>query len=547
VLLWLLTVALAAPHPAGEPLDDVVGVQLTERGLSALSGAVAGAVPLAPTALPPTSDAAGFGCFNYAYSLTGAVATVEVDRVRLLPRPGRLDVAIDLTVALNDASSPFLLQTELFCAKQDCPGYVDPFPVTAIAPVALSVVPDGDGRRVDVTVGRPTLENGLESSDVHLDCAIGTVERVLDAVGLSLVELIVGAAEDQLLDALTDPLSDLEVQLEEALRALTTDQTIDVGGVPVRIWTEPSLALVTEGGLTLGLMLGADTTPDAACVLEHEVGTFDAVASEIPPIAALGAVDAGILLGDGALHPILHAAWRGGLLCQRIDDAGGIGVPLDTSLLGALGGDPFRELFPVARPIVIETDPRRAPTVRWSDGEAALVLEDLGVDLFAELDGRMARAVGVTVGAEVVARPTITDGRLDLALEVAEDRITVVATGNELAPSTSPQIEAGLGELLSVAVGSLLGDALGGFSVGLPAIEGQGLTDLTVGAGGADGDWGVVAATLGPVEGGGAGCDGGGDEGCEGGGCATSGAGAWGLGALGLLVARRRRRDPGRR
>jgi hypothetical protein len=533
VLPWLLTLALAAPRPAGVPLDDVVAVQLTERGLNALSGSLAGGLPVEPVALPPTADAAGFGCFNYAYSLTGAVATIVVDDLRLKPRPGYLEVQVDLTVALNDRANRFLLQTELFCAKQDCPGYVDPFPVTVYAPIQLSVVPDGVGRRIDVTVGEPTIANRLRSEDVHLDCTIGTVETVLRAIGLSIVELLVGAAEDQLKDAMRDPLADLEVQLEEALRALSTDQMIDLAGVPVRVWTEPSLALITDGGLTLGLMLGADGQVVAECVQSADIDTFQAVASAVPPIAAVASADAGVLIGDGAMHPLLHAAWRGGLLCQRIDGSEGLGIPLDTSLLGALGGEPFREIYPDAKPIVIETDPRRAPTVRFDEGKAAIVIDDLGVDLFAELDGRIARAVGVTVQAEVLAAPSVTDGTLELPLSVSTDRLVVRATGNELAPSTNERIETGLRDLLATAVGSLLGDALGGLSVPLPTIEGQGLATLALRPGGAEGDWGVLAATLGPVEASG-------DEGC-GAGCASSPGGAAPLLLVALAAARRRR------
>lgn len=535
MLFLLLSLALAAPQPAGEPIDDSVGVQLTEQGLRSLSGPITSAVPVEPVPLPPTSDSAGFGCFNYAYELYDAVAYVELVGAALRPRTGRLDVEIDLLVALNDASDRFTLETELFCSRQTCPGFVDPFPVKAVAPVELQIISRGlEGRRIAVTVGEPDITADLKSEDVHLDCDLGTVEAVLDAIGLSMVELLARQAESRLAGELSDQLEDIETQLEEALEALVTDNEIDVGGVPVRIWTEPSSVGVEPAGLGLGLMLGASTDQVGACVTEHEIDTFQALATPIPPIAQISGSDVGILLGDGAVHAILHSAWKGGLLCQVIDEGDDLGISLDTALLGALGGEPFREIFPEPKPMRIETDPRAHPTIGYEADTALLQIDDLGVDFFAELDGRMARAVGITVQVELPARLSLEQGEIDVEIGFEQERISVAATGNELAPETTERLEAGLSDLMITALGGALGGLTGDLSFAVPSFEGLGLTELSLQPGGDQGEWGVATASLGEVEDTGEG-------GCDGEGCSSMG--APGLGWVVLLpwLLRRRR------
>ncbi|TVQ92567.1 MAG: hypothetical protein EA397_07090 [Deltaproteobacteria bacterium] len=534
MLPLLLSLAFAAPQPAGEPVDDAVGVQITEQGLGALSAPITSAVPVEPVPLPPTSDAAGWGCVNYAFELRDAVAHVEIVDARLRPRTGRLEVQVDLLVALNDTADRFILETELFCSEQTCPGYVEPFPVRATAPVELSVVSRGlEGRRIQVEVGEPDIAADLKSEDVHLDCNLGNVETVLDAMGLSLVEILARQAESRLAGELEDQLEDIQTQIEGALEALVTDQELDVGGVPVRIWTEPSSVEVEPGGLGLGLMLGASTEQVGSCVALYDLDHFQAHASAIPSITEVASSDVGVLLGDSAVHAILHAAWKGGLLCQVIDEGADLGITLNTSLLGALGGEPFRELFPQNLPLRIETDPRQHPTVAYEEDTAVLQISELGVDFYAELDGRMTSIVGVTVDAGLPAQLSLEDGVIDLAIGLEQERIAVVATGNELAPQTSERLEEGLGNLLVTALGSALGGLTEDLRFGVPSFEGLGLTELSLAPAGQDGEWGVARASVGEVEDTGEGCDG---EGC-------SSMGAAGLGWVVLLpwLLRRRR------
>ena len=218
VLLFLLTsYGLSADTiPAGQEIDDAVSVTVTRQGLSELGGAAGVLLPAEPIALDPISQSGGTWCVNYEFALKDAEVTVDIDAISIVPSTDTLQVDVDLLVAINDAGNPFSLDYELLCVGEDCPGYVRPFLVEAAVPLGIRVATNSSGEKVfDAVLGSASVMHYLKSSDIDLDCNIGSVESVLDYLGLSLFDLIIGLAEDAIQDAVSDAMTELEVQIDE--------------------------------------------------------------------------------------------------------------------------------------------------------------------------------------------------------------------------------------------------------------------------------------------------------------------------------------------
>ncbi len=530
--MTLLLSAALAQIPAGTTIDEAVAVQITPSGFD---NAAALLPSLAPelTEVDATSDEDGWGCFNYAYSISNMWVGVEIGDTRIIPGSGVLDVEVDLTVNVNDASDPFDLYFELFCGGNDCPGYIEPFPVTVLTTVGLEVV-EVDGERVlDATIGDITYANGLNNSHIQLDCALQDLEDLLQIFGLSFYDLIIGLVEGELDEQIVELRDELEATLEETFSELSIEEEIEVEDAVLALAVQPYDVEITPDGLTLVMSASAASEP-SECIEAYDEGGSLSTEGAWPSPATVNA-DAGIQLSDDFTNQLLYAAWRGGLLCQTVDEDL---FPLDTDILGLLTGGVFDDLWPGDEvfPAWIETRPKKTLLADFTgDHDIDMAVRQLEINFYSEVDGRTARVVGLDTDLDPGANLVFDDtkGQIDVELDIGSDEMRASTSFNEFAPGRSAEIEEGFVGSIGSILDAALGAALPELSFGVPAIEGIGLTSL--GSAGTE-QWLTLEAGVGEVPYEASSCD----DGCSGG-CASGAPGAGLFALLGLAVSLRRR------
>jgi len=535
----------------GALIEDAAVVDVTDDGLDAAGDLIPALVP-SRIDIPDMGDDQGY----YSYSLSGAWAGISMGDASIVPQNGALTLDADLLVQLNDAYDPFALDFSILWVISDsCDGHVQPFPAHITVDLALAVVPVGDGTfRLDATVGAMDVTYDLASEDIVLEnCSLYYLEEVLNFFGLSIYDLVIDYADSAIQDAIGDAAGDIEAMIEEAFASATINEQLDLNGVLVDMQLSPRDVQITPQGLRL-LMQGSFATEQAAeCIEAWDPGGSPMTDTD-PPV--LGAAPSGIpadyhlavLASDDMVNQALYALWRGGLLCYTVDE-NFESFPVSTSILGILDGSdnegPFDELFPENADMAIVTRPEGQPLAAL-DGEhdVDITVETLGLDFFADVDGRRAKALGIDLAADIGADLNLDSatGMLDIALDLAPENIVPTVTSCELTAGVEPLVEENFGGLLQTILDAVVGDLLSGLSYQLPSFSGLGLTSIDTAAAGNQADWLGLFANLGPVayEGG---CDDSG-EGCGSSGCAGVGAvrAPWMLLALGAGLAARRRR-----
>lgn len=549
--------AAFAVVPAGESITGAAAIDITPSGFEAVTG-------LIPTLLPPNLEVGALGdgyagalgqCWlgGYEYGLNGLWVGISVTNADIIPRDGYLDILIEAQVQVNDPSDRFELYTELECIGDTCYGHVAPFDVSLSTRVDLSIIENPDGTRgLDANVGGITVDYSLTGSMIQLDeCAIGTVEDVLNLVGLSIFDLILTFAGGFIDDAVAGFVPEIEALLEDNFSAVNIEQDVDLNGISAHVSLAPGEVQIKPEGLRIRMDGSLDVAEVASCIAAYDPGGSNAVDSPLPDIGSAGP-DAspnpqlGVHLSDEFGNQALYSLWRGGLLCYTVDEEL-TGFALDTNILGLLAGDTFDSLFPESRPIFIQTAPRTPPELVYNgDHDVALDIADLGLEFYAELDHRKSMIVAVDVNTEAGIDLALdsASGALGIEVALAGEDIVPVVTDNEFAPGAEADIEANFAGVFDTLVTPLLGSLLGDLAFNLPAISGFGLTSLEVSENGEAEDWLGVYAGIGAVSYGGAGCDSA-DGGC-GGGCGVTGKPGGRLALLGVLplafvLARRRR------
>ena len=552
LLLSLLCAAgpsFAQDWGPGENIEEALAIQVTRAGFGNAADLAAVLIPgqLPLPELELAQDCGWFDC--YALEFKDAWVGIEIADAELVPGNGILNLDMDLLVQINDTSDRFDLYLEVFGIGDTCSGWVEPFPVRATTSIAMQVITNTDGTKsIDAVVGAIAVEQELSSDDITLkDCAIGTLEEVLNVFGLSLYDLILGQLDGVLDDAISDAAPSLEAALEDAFGAASISQTVPVGDTELQLDLQPNNVTITPDGMQIQ-MAGSSNAEPADCILGLDPGGSLKTATAIPDINSAGG-DAAILLSDDFMNQALYGVWRGGALCYSLDDSASL--PLNTAVLGLLAGDAFDEFFPTPKPIIISTSPNYPPVVRFdAENDITIDIPALGLNIYAEVDGRWARLVGMELDAVIGLDMTFdeTTGEVNLLLSFDPEAIAVSVAYNELAPDANETIVEKFGTVFGSLVEPLLGGLLGEtLSFSLGGIEGIGLTALeTSPAGG--GDWLEVATGIGPVtyggcggETGGCGGETGGEEALE---CSSSpgqSRSMW-LFSLALLVAFRRNR-----
>lgn len=550
--------AHAETHAPGAVIENAAYVDIPPEGFEAIALVAAG---LIPTSLPisDVSDEGGTWCFNYAFSLSGAWVAIEIVDTAIVPQDGYLDVTFTLNVQINDASDPFDLYLELACIGDTCNGHVEPFPVTVHTTLALDVVTGSDGNpALDATVGALELSYDLDTeSDIDLgDCGIETLRDILGFFGLDLYGWVVDLVDGELESAIADLGPELEATIEEAFGSVMIEQDLDLNGIALHVELYPSDVQIDPAGVRLAMNGGLSTDAAADCIAEYDPGGSLATPSDPPEIGEVpddvsDGYHAAALVSDDFGNQGLYGLWRGGLLCYTIGEE--LGLPLDTSVvLPLLADEAFDELFPEAQPIAIQTRPRAAPTLAMDgDNDVNVDVEQLGLEIYAELDGRQAKILGLDLGVQAGVDLALdgSTGALGLGLDLGTDSLDCSVNANEFVPDASEAIASQCGSALGSLISTALSSMLPELSFSLPSFGTVGVTDLQIATAGPSADWLGLYAWIGEVSYGtegssGCGEDGGTSSGCEGGGCSSAGRAAdrWALLAIPLALAALRRR-----
>lgn len=546
-MILALSLALAQDHAPGEALSDAITVNITRDGLDQLGGVVGGFLPTDPIVIDPVDLHGGtsFCLFRYELGVRNISIDVDVTSVEVIPSNGMLDVALGVDVTVNTSSNPFIIDFEAACIGGDCDGNVATFPVALSVPIALAIVPGPTGQNVlDATIGSVDLVNGLTDDDIQISgCVLDTVQTVLDFFGFSLYEYLIGIANDFLTDEIGNQVAAIETTIEDAFSQATIDETFEIlPGVALQVALEPATLVITPEGMSLGLdgSVAADLNE---CVAFIDPGGSRATAG-LPP--AVGGEPAGTHVGvhvtDDFVNQAMYAVWRSGVLCQALEGEVG-GFALDTNLLGLLGGDPFRELFPETKPILLQTVPLVPLEAEFGGiSQIDIPVRDVDIRIFSELDGRQARVLSVAISPDVGIDLAFdgTTGNLAANIELGDDyapRISgdmVVKGADEDVLNTFGGV---LGGIIDSVAGGLLSDAI---AFDIPSLDGFGLSSLVVTS---TTDEGLTAlAMVGTVPySSAAGCAGG--QSCAGGGCSSTGGASYAF--LGVMVLLLRRREHG--
>lgn len=549
LLCALSTTASADSWAPDATIEDAAQLQVTEEGLAAVTDLLPALIPEKIEIGEAVNESGGTWCFNYEFYMGNLWVGIEVIDATLTPGNGVLDLHADLNVWVNDASDKFDLQTEVACIGTDCPGYVEPFPVSIDSQIALEVITDENGDpALDATVGDIQI-TGTDITDyLILDCWIGDLEEILNWVGLSLYDLIWSLVGGLLDSMIADLAPEIESLIEDTFSQATINEELAVGDATVYLELFPRDVIITPDGVTV-VMSGSATADPAECIAVYDPAGSTRTDTPLPTMADVPAgTHMSIELSDDFTNQLLYGAWRGGVLCYTLQ--GEDPLPINTSLLGIIAGDTFDELFDgETKPMVIQTRPK-VPPEAWFDGphDVTAHVEDLGLNFYGEVDDRLALVVGmdldVDAGVDLIFDGTTGELAIDVAL--SGDDVTADVVHNELVTGTDEVIEGNFAGAFDTIVETVLGGLLGDLAFALPAFEGVGLTQLEATAVGGQQDWLALWANIGvtPYEGGDCGGCGGDSSGCSGG-CATGSLGGFAMYVLFpvAFVLLRRRED----
>jgi hypothetical protein len=504
----LLLVALAGAY---DPVPNAVGVHVSAEGLRHLGAAVAG---LAPTSFPVGAITGAFACDDaapdnvLALDMDPLEVRIHVDGIDLDPNVGRLDITVTGAIDSTAASLRVVGDCDpLADLDETCAVQLPTTGFTARIGMQLGLV---DGA-IDAVVDTVSLELPPIVSPVEGCTFASAVGAMLGQNPNAITDLILAQVEG----SLEDLGPTLEVALEDGLGGLALSTSLSLGEGEVLLALAPSTLQLDDNGLLLGL--GATVSPSvvSTCVPAAVPPATDAAWPELAGLAPDGALtyDAAAVVNAQFVDQVLLAAYESGALC--VDGTALGGLSLSTGLFDALLGESWTSLFPEAKPLDLRVAPLVPPTVRFeADGAPIRIdLNGLPVRMYALLDGRMTRAMGIALDGAIGVSVPYGDGVLAPALDLSVPSLRLREESHEL-----------LAEGYSEALESLLPTILGGVlpadllpSLGVPTMYGIGLEGLWWFPAG-DGSWlggyavlsadGVEPIELAGCEGGTLGCDG---------------------------------------
>lgn len=534
-ILFGLT-AQAETNPPDAEIENAIVVDIPPEGFEKIVEVIPSLIPM-ELPLEPLSEniERGGTCFDDVWfdisNLNVGVAVVDAN---LVPKEGFLDFSVALDVNLNDAIDPFYLDYMLtFCIEYNCEGYVDPFQVDISAQVLLDVVDlDGDGvNDLNATFENFTYNYELASEDINVEnCALAVFEDVLNFLGLSVFDLIISIIEPTIEDLVMDLVPTLEETIEDAFGALSIQESVDLSGSTLDIALSPENIDVKTEGLRVQMNGSATTGNGVDCIAAYDPNGSLATESTLRNIGYMPAgVSGDVLLtvDDDFINQALYSAWRAGILCQTIDAST---FPIDTNILNLITGDAFVDLFPETSPLIIETKPINPLELNMTTpADLAIDIEDLGLDFFAEVDGRQTRVLtmGITTDVGINIPLNAQTGDLAIDIDLNGNRVDPSLPYNEFLPNSADLIQDSFIDQFDTILGLIdIESLVGDLAFSLPSFNGVGLSNLEFAATGQNSEDLGGFATIGVVPYEGTGCgsdaDADADAGC-GGGCSSQG------------------------
>ncbi len=402
--LALATTIAAAPAHAlqfGEPVDRAAALHISQAGLDHIGDAIEG---LVPTSFPISDISGEVYCSDddaqpLVYLLDSLDVQISADDVQLVASEGRLDITLYGT--LGSSASTFYVQGDCSVLTDLDEACLLELPTTALsAHVGMSITEwKGvfDVEVDDISIEISPINNPL--GDCTLASVIGTLLGQDEA---AISNLILSFIEPELegLDV------DMEEAVEDALNGLSFDTNVDLGmgGIPMDIALYPSRVELGDAGIILGFGARIDAEGTHDCVDATEGSPF--MDSDWPELGSTAPgssleYDMGLVLSRDFMDHLLWALWASGTLCIDLEDLAG--ADLQTNLLESFFGDSFVELFPEATPAVVSVRPEGQPLAIFSDDDPPLAvdIEDLGLNLLADLDQRETRIFRVGIDAEI--------------------------------------------------------------------------------------------------------------------------------------------------
>ena len=413
-LLALPGIAVADRAP-GELIDPAVSLDLTPSAFDTLTSIAAGLIPgsihVPDVRLSGSDEQCFIICWDwYEYLITtsGLDVNVALSRFDLVPQYDRLRLDLEVTLTVASRQDPGNLYAfgeviDLISVEEDCDVWLDPTPIR----VSTSVFANLTNGVVDFNI--TPININLDVSQLRIQgCIFEDILDLVDAIndiigffGFDIYQIIADAAEPLVERQINNLLPQIERTLEGAFDALTIEQEVPLGDKTLTIAVEPSQLEITPDGMRLGLAGSVDPgRKPAQCVSRYVREGSLATPGAPPPIGAnqdtyLHMV--GVFADDDLVNQGLWAAWYAGALCFTLDDSAGLDLPisLDTTLLGLLTAGSYNDLFPTAAPLVMETRPTLPPVASFDGAhDINATVEGLGLDMYAELDGRLMRIVG---------------------------------------------------------------------------------------------------------------------------------------------------------
>jgi hypothetical protein len=519
----MLTILLAlgvadAGIPLDTPIPDAVSLDITQQGFATVG-------TIAESFVPPLIDVGdfydydcvteifGWCAVSYEYDVQGVWVGLAVDQLSLRPAAGnKLELDGGLTIHVNDPADPIYVRVEAegigIPISSTCDAWVTDFQVDLAADVTVSLIDDPiRGRTIDFTVGTPAWNWTLTEDNVELDgCSLDDINTVLDFFGYNLIEILIEEIEPTVDDLVQSLPNELEPVLDEFLPELEYVDTIDLAGVPLDVQLVPDDLLIDGNGLRIEIA-GRVDSPQHECIAHLGVTEMDDTPSTAP---AVGSVASGVnmtpdvigVIDDDFVNQVLFAAWNGGLLCYELGPDSDLGLPIPTSALLNLVApdeDTF-ELFEDSE-VTVNVLPARPPSVTpQGSSDVNVLLEDLGLGFYADLDGRTVRALNVDLDVELGTDVNFDgqNGLLGVDIDLFGAVFTADVTHNEYAPGTDADIEAEVPAVIDTFI-PLVNGLLSDLEFAIPSYEGLGVsTVLMAPTGSADDRFGIYAA-VGPV------------------------------------------------
>ncbi len=520
-------------HPPGERIEQALSAQITQDGLDQLEDVI---VDVVPTLIP--ADALAIPDIHVDVTvaqvdLTNANATIDVNSVNLVPKPGVLEMTLNANLLLGSAADPYQMHIATLFDWCNDPGHLTAN-VSLKLNVTISVVtlPGGE-RAFDVNIDLPG--NGVAINSLNVN---GACDTVLNIVGNALKDVLVNSV---LLPQIQPLISGLGPTIEDALKAASINQSLDLLGHTIDLQLLPKQVFITTNGIEIQLSGGASAPEQDSCIADHDPGGSLKTDTPVPGIGLAPAdLAIGAYVSDDFINEVLYAAFRSGVLCVNVDkDLVGSALPiaLDSSLIPLIGGQEYNAIIPAtAAPLIIHTNPGKVPTV-IVDGahDVGIRLQEFNLAFVTDIEARQATVIGLNMDANIgIDLPFDgATGALSINLDDVKASNFKFTTTQALIPGTEAGIETSFSGLLDTILGAALGGLSDSLAFTLPSLSGLGLTQLDIGPGGDQQDWLLAKVGLGLVSygggtdtgaGGAGGCGGcGGSGGCGGASCASGG------------------------